>query len=352
MEPETSPKVSVEQAPKSGTVRFLSGASGSLITSLLVTPLDVVKVRQQTFIISHPVTVEPCSRNCGALVHSSLKAPALKQGARYTTFSNQAISTPNIPTMARQILQEEGISGLYAGIRPTILMSVPNAAIYYSAYESIRYRFVRDAHYVSPWVPMVSGSAARLVASTATAPLEYLKTAQASVADPSQRKGSLHMVQCALKRGGVGTLFQGLGPTLWRDVPFSAIYWVGIEYLRDWQANDNGTDRSPQQVLVTEFLNGAIAGLLAAASTTPFDVIKTRQQSAMSALRPGNRCDHDGAKVYRQKQGTFASLRAVAEQEGVSGLWRGNQARMLKVAPSCGIMIGTYECCKILFAAP
>jgi solute carrier family 25 protein 39/40 len=27
----------------------------------------------------------------------------------------------------------------------------------------------------------------------------------------------------------------------------------------------------------------------------------------------------------------------------VAGLWRGNQARMLKVAPACAIMISCYE---------
>lgn len=250
--------------------------------------------------------------------------------------------------MMREIVRTEGFGGLYAGIRPTLLMSVPNAAIYYTAYESIRDRLVVSTGKDNMWIPLVSGGAARWVASTVTAPLEYMRTAQASVTDASQRQGALRMMQSAIKQGGPTALFQGLGPTLWRDVPFSGIYWVGVEYLRSKQ--ESQSVMSPQQVLVTEFVNGALAGLVAAAATTPFDVIKTRQQSVGSGA--ADACHHNGAQPYRQplSTGTWAHLCAVAEQEGLAGLWRGGTARMLKVAPACGIMIGTYEFCTLLLS--
>lgn len=115
------------------------------------------------------------------------------------------------------------------------------------------------------------------------------------------------------------------------------------------------------------FVNGALSGMIAAACTTPFDVIKTRQQAAVStapAVEIANgacssqlnvglaACKHDGAIVYegpvppsnhQRPTGTFQLLRDIAQKEGVAGLWRGNQARMLKVAPGCAIMISSYE---------
>ena len=36
-------------------------------------------------------------------------------------------------------------------------------------------------------------------------------------------------------------------------------------------------------------------------------------------------------------------MRGIVREEGVGGLWRGNMARMMKVAPACAIMITCYE---------
>jgi solute carrier family 25 protein 39/40 len=48
-------------------------------------------------------------------------------------------------------------------------------------------------------------------------------------------------------------------------------------------------------------------------------------------------------QAQAQQPSTLASLRQIARTEGVSALWRGNQARMLKVAPACAIMISSYD---------
>jgi hypothetical protein len=133
---------------------------------------------------------------------------------------------------------------------------------------------------------------------------------------------------------------------------------------------------------------GSVSGMVAAAVTNPLDVLKTRSQVVMSVEitqamgaakeastgaapptqweRRPSLCDHAGALVYRHKppiasnpshvasqgpgtaapagpQSTMAIARNILETEGVSGLWRGNTARMMKVAPACGIMISSYE---------
>ena len=178
-------------------------------------------------------------------------------------------------------------------------------------------------------------------------------------------------------------LYRGLRPTLWRDVPFSAIYWLSVEQCRSlWPTCRNRTTHSssnnnknfvlhpltPLEEAGQEFVNGAVSGMLAAACTTPFDVVKTRQQVTSMATPAveivesgcsaqlgwaGADCKHNGAIVYdfphkppaetQRGVGTFQLLREIAAQEGVAGLWRGNQARMLKVAPGCAIMISSYE---------
>lgn len=70
-------------------------------------------------------------------------------------------------------------------------------------------------------------------------------------------------------------------------------------------------------------------------------------------------CNHDGHMVYKATataeevsgRSVWSALYSIYETEGVSGLWRGNQTRMLKVAPSCAIMIFSYELGKIMLTS-
>jgi len=101
-------------------------------------------------------------------------------------------------------------------------------------------------------------------------------------------------------------------------------------------------------------------------SVQPFDVVKTRQQAVVAtqsviegATTTASEiaCNHDGHVVYRVSSSTSEAtattttrpttvaghLRSIYEAEGLHGLWRGNQARIMKVVPSCAIMITAYE---------
>ena len=65
-------------------------------------------------------------------------------------------------------------------------------------------------------------------------------------------------------------------------------------------------------------------------------------------------CNHGGHVVYQTEStaaastSVFAHMRTIYSTEGVAGLWRGNQTRMIKVAPSCAIMIFSYDLGKRL----
>jgi Mitochondrial carrier protein len=90
----------------------------------------------------------------------------------------------------------------------------------------------------------------------------------------------------------------------------------------------------------------------------PFDVVKTRAQSEiLVSITPrapeiaACGCDHSGQVAYKSPtasgtaggRSVWSALQTIYEVEGINGLWRGNTARMIKVAPSCAIMIMCYE---------
>ena len=73
------------------------------------------------------------------------------------------------------------------------------------------------------------------------------------------------------------------GATLARDVPFSALYWSGLEPIRKALLPANALP-SQAQVMTANFVAGTVGGGLAAAVTTPLDVVKTRLQVPATSL--------------------------------------------------------------------
>ena len=129
----------------------------------------------------------------------------------------------------------------------------------------------------------------------------------------------------------VRTLWTGVGATLARDVPFSALYWGVLEPIRGRILRD------PQQVSASEiaFANltaGAIAGGAAAAITTPLDVVKTRAQLSGKESKP-----------------ILRSLRELAAQGGVRSLFTGVGPRAARAAPACAIVVASYEVLKSVY---
>lgn len=146
---------------------------------------------------------------------------------------------------------------------------------------------------------------------------------------PAVLNGVLKLVE----KEGAKALWRGLPPTLWRDVPFSALYWMGYEEIKASLSTTGMSDFNQS------FLAGATSGMFAAMVTTPFDVVKSRRQ--IDAGR-----DVPMFKDIRVP----AMLRQIIQQEGYQGLFRGLTPRIAKVAPSCAIMISSYEVGKSFFA--
>ena len=408
--------------------RILSGSIGSMAVALAVTPLEVVKIRQQMASSSSSSNIRPTSfrgvrvgcLQCGSTVilHNGLMECVLPISTRTpATIGSRQMGT--LSTLV-SIFKHEGIAGLYAGLRPTLVMSVPNTVLYFTAYDELSMR-MRDWHCnycqqhqmqqhpqyhqstftatTTAAIPLIAGSTARLVASLATAPLELVRTRQAgwnnTIQQNQRRRGMVEELLHLSRSNGVLSLYSGLAPTLWRDIPFSAIYWLCLERIRDTLSSSHENTRflgkwggyyykierqlediPPIVDAAHSFVSGAIAGSIAAAFTTPFDVVKTRRQimigqslsssssSSSSSIdnvlfsNNDNRrrmCTVETSRSRLQQRvnigelGTFGHMRHIAQEEGIVGLWKGNVTRILKVAPACAIMISCYEFGKRIF---
>ena len=451
-------------APYDATVvRMVSASLGSILTALAVTPLDVVKVRQQAANSAPSINtaLSACSR-CGAFILNNglicgetilaksksphfldcvLETPARSLGAAamvacsagcgcvpaapapsvpvsngsatlHATSSNAARSSFPTSTLAglRHIYVREGVAGIYAGLAPTLVMAVPATVLYFTAYDHLKLRFGQSNN---SFAPALSGMAARVLASAATSPFELVRTLMQSEAGSSGRLAAsasgvagptpgLHHAttmgsfRAIVASSGVTGLWRGLEPTLWRDVPFSAVYWLLLERartrLRQMGTEHGSTSRSHSNsrsmkagsaslvAWAQDFASGAGAGMLAASITTPMDVAKTRRQvfaaasdsssdelggarstsgsNSSSSTTTNSSSIHrsSSSSSWRSAEGAISGngstprvLHAIWQAEGWAGLFRGHSARVLKIAPACAIMISSYEAGKRAF---
>merc|ERR1712226_174026 len=184
-------------------------------------------------------------------------------------------------------------------------------------------------------VPPLAGSLARVIAATMISPLELIRTKMQSQQLSYSQVGEA--MKISYQHEGLLSMMRGLGPTLLRDIPFSALYWFGYEFVKSRQLqNHNTTELSFTQ----SFAAGAISGTTASVITLPFDVVKTHRQIEMGE-----------AELLKGKQvsSTWQIMVRIVQHDGFRGLFAGIVPRVIKVAPACAIMISSYEYGKRFF---
>ncbi|XP_058504424.1 probable mitochondrial glutathione transporter SLC25A40 [Solea solea] len=311
--------------------QMVASCSGAILTSLFVTPLDVVKIRLQAQ--KNPFPKGKCFVYCNGLMDHICVCVNGNTKAWYKApghFSGTLDAFVNI-------VHHEGIKSLWSGLPPTLVMAVPATVIYFTCYDQLCAALrVRMGTYADE-APLLAGPTARLGAATMISPLELIRTKL-----QSQKQSYRELTACirsAVVTEGWLSLWRGLGPTLLRDVPFSAIYWYSYERGKKWLCERHNA-REPTFTIA--FISGAVSGSIASIVTLPFDVVKTRRQVELGELQAKNL----SCKV---SSSTFSLMRRIVTQEGFSRLLAGFFPRLIKVAPACAIMISTYEFGKAFF---
>lgn len=324
----------VSLAPSGGEItpfqQVLASGSGALITSFLVTPLDVVKTRLQAQL--KPIPKSHCYLFCNGLMdHLCL---CTSPGSPFRPFPQVPHPQFNSTMDALiKIPRYEGFLALWRGLPPTLVMAVPNTMIYFTLYDQLKVMFGFVEGEKNMWSPMFAGTTARTISITCISPIEMIRTKMQA------RKGFSYkelvtVVRNAIEHGGLLSLWQGLGPTLLRDVPFSAIYWMNYEALKN---------KFSYLGFSASFFSGLFSGAIAALVTTPFDVIKTHRQIELGELV------FNQAREGKKLSVTVLLLFELYKERGWRSLFAGVSARIMKVAPACAIMVSTYELSKSFF---
>lgn len=295
-----------------------AGATAGLISRFIIAPLDVVKIRLQlqTHSLSDPLS------------HRDLGGGPVYKGTLSTL---------------RHILANEGITGLWKGNIPAELMYVCYSAIQFTAYRSTTlflHRCIGEGTIPHSAESFVCGASAGAAATTATYPLDLLRTRFAAQGnDRIYTSLRMAVMDIAHEEGPKG-FFRGLAPGLAQIVPYMGLFFATYETLRQ-----------PLGKLELPFgggeaAAGVTASVLAKTGVFPLDLVRKRIQ-----VQGPRRARYVHKNIPEYAGGTTGALKTIIKTEGVRGLYRGLTVSLLKAAPASAVTVWTYErVLKILIA--
>uniref|UniRef100_A0A1J3F921 Mitochondrial carrier protein MTM1 n=1 Tax=Noccaea caerulescens TaxID=107243 RepID=A0A1J3F921_NOCCA len=343
------------------TERVLSAAGAAFLSAVILNPLDVVKTRLQAQAAgasySHPLS---CSIGRMAFFGPNMMFADLRCSPSCSRAGVQGTVSICPPDCFQykgafdvfgKIIRQEGMARLWRGTNAGLAIAVPMVGIYLPFYDMFRNRLEELSREKAPattiGVPLVAGALARSLACTVCYPIELARTrmqafkeAKACVKPPGVLKTLVGVVSEVRIANNLESslhnyrvLWRGLGAQLARDVPFSAICWATLEPMRRRLLGIVNNDTNALGILGANFSAGFVAGSIAAATTCPLDVARTRRQ-----------IEKDPCRAMRMT--TRQTLIEVWRDGGMRGLFMGMGPRVARAGPSVGIVVSFYEVVK------
>jgi solute carrier family 25 iron transporter 28/37 len=395
---DPSPLAPPFAAPSVGEAEFyghmIAGALAGTTEHTAMFPLDTIKTRMQT--ATGAAARAAAVDASGAVGSAAAFASSSSANATAAAVHNHAAPIAAMRAAARGLMRAEGIAGLYRGVAAVGIGAGPAHAVYFATYEWAKRRLSADDGAHHPARHALAGAAATIVGDAVQTPVDTIKQRLQMCGSPYT--GVWDCARRTVQSQGLGALYRSYPTTLAMNVPFTAMHFSAYESGKVFL----GGDAVEEETFFTQFTAGGVAGGLAAAVTTPMDVVKTRMQthcelaecevagSAKPETQPGSgrgvcavtgdpvACkgaegtgaagtsgggsggvnaragsNPGGARVAAATTGhpfgsanAIAVLRRIVAEEGVGALTRGIGPRVLFHIPAGAISWATYEAGK------
>eukprot|EP00898_Chlorokybus_atmophyticus_P002416 jgi/Chlat1/3175/Chrsp22S03452 len=326
--PPQAPSSSRGAGARKSVGTFLAGSTAGVVSACLLQPFDVVKTRLQA--------------------HAAPGLPGSVDRGVGGTFR-----------LMRAIATKEGIGGLWKGTAPSVIRVALGAGLYFVSLDyalalartlhahaqrrttTQQQTQLQQAQQQQPnnklpgALTMVAGASARSFAAAALCPVTVVKTRMEYVGLSSPTRAPLNNMSTwqalrsiAANEGVRKGLYAGLGPTLARDAPYSALNLIFYQQLQHYLSTRVTQQQQHLRGLVN-FASGAASGALATLLTHPPDVVRTR-------LQLGQR----GGGAHTNMSITW---RGIVAKEGVRGLFAGVAPRVMKRALQMALTWAMFE---------
>ncbi|KAK7747014.1 S-adenosylmethionine transporter [Diatrype stigma] len=271
-----------------------------------------------------------------------------------------------------------GFRGVYRGVGSAVVGSAPGAAFFFCTYEGAK-SFLQNPNspvgnknasaWTEPLTHMLAASLGEVAACAVRVPTEVVKQRAQAGQHGGSSWGALRAIlaqkpppsSSSSSSSGIGRLgvvwrelYRGWGITVMREVPFTVIQFPLWEALKGWgrerrrrrrlalphEMNNSNSDNSSaarripgasdkeqeQDVSAAESaLYGSVSGAVAAAVTTPLDVLKTR------------------VMLSRERARVLPVLREIWAAHGVRPFFAGIGPRVAWISAGGAIFLGSYQ---------
>lgn len=246
----------------------------------------------------------------------------------------EAIYNGTVDALRSISRSKEGLLRLWRGVSSVVAGAGPAHAIYFGAYEQAKSALVPPGSDAAshPLATGLSGAIATSLSDGFMTPFDVVKQRM-------QVHGSEHasVIRCALsvlRREGFSAFYVSYPTTLLLNIPFHMVQFPTYEFFRKRILDLREKQYDP----LAHVLAGALAGGLAAAVTTPIDVIKTTLQTR--GLATG-----ESDPLFRVR-GMKGAAAFVLQERGLAGFARGLAPRILTHMPATAICWTFYEYLK------
>ncbi|KAG0172945.1 hypothetical protein DFQ28_008501 [Apophysomyces sp. BC1034] len=287
------------------TDQALAGFGAGLVSTVILHPLDLIKIRFQVDASKH-----------------SEKRPLI--GGTIKSFRN--------------IVANEGVfRGLYRGVTPNTAGAAASWGFYFWWYSLIKkYMTKDDQGKLAAWQHLLASAEAGAVTALMTNPLWVIKTRMCTTTrhTPDAYHGLLDGLRRLAREEGIRGLYRGIVPGLF-GVSHGAIQFMAYEEMKKWRnelRHKDGTIPAGEldaKLNNTEYLIMAASSKVTAAVTTyPYQVLRSRLQ---------NRETRDAYK------GVVDCIKKIHAVEGYVGFYKGLAPNIIRVLPGTCITFLVYE---------
>ena len=277
----------------------LAGGISGIVEGLVVQPLDMIKTRFQL-----------------------MAAPG--------------VSRPTIGSALHGLIREGGLPRLYRGVVPELAAMTPKASAMYLSYEEAKRVLRARGGLDGTPLHLAAGLASGVPEAIVVTPFQVVKVRLQAKEHLGRYRSTWHCLGRVVVEEGVLALTTGFTATVCRNSVWNAVYFAALHGAREARVLGGepagGSSGGALETLRTAAL-GFGAGIFATCFNAPFDVAKSRIQSARAAAGASD----------ASAPSLVVRLAAIFRDEGLSGLYAGFTPKALRMGVGGAVGIAAYE---------